>query len=85
MTELQTGRADQVGAEGGPTVAYSVKSAAQAAGSSRSEIYRLLAAGRLKAKKSGRKTLIPTGELHRWLNDLPDYVPQGAPQRAGAV
>jgi hypothetical protein len=35
-------------------------------------IYRELKAGRLKAKKLGRRTIIPEHEERAWLDSLPD-------------
>jgi hypothetical protein len=52
---------------------YSVDSLAKAADSSRSVVYEELAAGRLKAKKLGARTIIPADEARRWLQSLPDF------------
>lgn len=41
-------------------------------GISRSKAYEEIAAGRLKAKKCGSKTIIPYASGKAWLNDLPE-------------
>ena len=40
---------------------------------SRTAIYNALKDGTLSARKSGRRTLIPTGELQRYIVALPAY------------
>lgn len=54
------------------TLAYRPKGAAQAIGLSTSEIYNLLAQGRIRAKKHGTATLILRDELQRFLETLDD-------------
>ena len=39
-------------------------------GAGRSKLYEEMAAGRLKARKLGRRTLIETAELRRWIENL---------------
>lgn len=56
-------------------IAHSPKRAAVAIDSSQSEVYSLLQSGQLKAKKLGRRTLIPDAELRRLIDGLPDYQP----------
>jgi len=51
---------------------YSIPALAEAADVSRSKLYEELAAGRLKAKKFGSRTIIPADEAKRWLDSLPD-------------
>lgn len=41
-------------------------------GISRSKAYEEIAAGRLKAKKCGSKTIIPYASSEAWLNGLPE-------------
>ena len=41
-------------------------------GISRSKAYEEIAAGRLKAKKCGSKTIIPYASGEAWLNGLPE-------------
>jgi len=40
---------------------------------SRTAIYNALKDGTLSARKSGRRTLIPAGELQRYIDALPAY------------
>lgn len=47
-------------------------------GVSRAQAYRLLASGKLKAKKLGRNTYIEDAEDERFVRSLPDYVSQSA-------
>jgi len=56
-------------------LAYGVAEAARVAGIGRSTLYVALAAGELKARKCGRRTLIPADELRRYLTALPDARP----------
>ncbi|WP_181017837.1 helix-turn-helix domain-containing protein [Sneathiella aquimaris] len=42
------------------------------AGIGRTKLYQEIAAGRIVARKSGRRTLIPTSELEKWLESLPE-------------
>jgi hypothetical protein len=51
---------------------YSVPALAEAADVSRSKLYEEMAAGRLKAKKFGARTIITAEEAKRWLDSLPD-------------
>jgi excisionase family DNA binding protein len=55
------------------TLALTIADAVKASGCSRSSIYEALKRGELKARKAGRRTLIPTSELQRYLNELPEY------------
>ncbi len=48
-----------------------IKYASQAYGISRSELYRLLAAGLITAQKSGRSTLIDGDSLRAYVASLP--------------
>jgi hypothetical protein len=57
---------------------YSVPALAEAADVSRSKLYEEMAAGRLKAKKFGARTIIPADEARRWLDSLPDFTPEQA-------
>jgi excisionase family DNA binding protein len=52
-----------------------VNDAVKASGISRSRLYEALKAGNLKARKAGRRTLIETAELKRFVADLPKYDP----------
>jgi excisionase family DNA binding protein len=50
-----------------------VLEAAKMAGVGRSTIYQELASGRLKAKKLGRRTIVPEHALAEWMSSLPAY------------
>lgn len=52
-------------------IAYGVIEAARAAGVGRSTIYEEINAGRLTARKAGRRTLITRADLQAWLESLP--------------
>ncbi|AEP10755.1 helix-turn-helix domain-containing protein [Micavibrio aeruginosavorus] len=39
----------------------------------RTRLYEILANGEIKARKSGKKTLIEKSELERWVSTLPNY------------
>jgi excisionase family DNA binding protein len=56
--------------------AYRPAGAARRMGISRSQLYVELAAGRLKARKHGKCTLITATEIDRWLAELPQWEPQ---------
>lgn len=56
-------------------VAYSREDAARAAGLSEDEIDRAVRTGQLKAKKRGRRVLIPADALRTFIDDLPDWEP----------
>lgn len=56
------------------TLSYTVKQAVERTGYSRAWLYELLAAGKLQAKKDGRKTLILAHSLRNHLDSLPNYV-----------
>lgn len=53
-------------------LAYRPKTAAQIIGLSEREIYNLLTAGKIRAKKHGRAVLILRDELVRFLDQLED-------------
>ena len=52
-------------------LAYSPARAAEIAGRSVGRIFRLIAAGKLTARKDGNSTLIERDELARWIKSLP--------------
>jgi excisionase family DNA binding protein len=54
-----------------PRAALRVSEACSALAISRSKLYLELAAGRLRAVKCGRRTLIPVPEIKAWLEGLP--------------
>lgn len=51
--------------------AFTVAEVAEQGSMSRRQVYRLLKAGKLKARKSERKTLILRQDFENWLNSLP--------------
>ena len=51
--------------------AFTIPEAIQAAGIRRTAIYEEIKAGRLRAVKRGRRTLILAPDLRRWLSSLP--------------
>ena len=55
-----------------PRAALRVNEACTALSISRSKLYQELAEGRIRALKCGRRTLVPTDEITKWLNSLPD-------------
>ncbi len=54
-------------------LAYSIDDAVVRTPVSRSDLYRAMKRGDLKAKKSGRRTLILRDDLAAYLAQLPDY------------
>ena len=54
-----------------PRAALRVSEACSALAISRSKLYLELAAGRLRAVKCGRRTLIPVPSIKAWLDGLP--------------
>lgn len=54
-----------------PKLAYPPREAARLMGVSRATFYRELAAGRIAARKSGKRTLVLVEDIERWLESLP--------------
>jgi hypothetical protein len=52
-------------------LAYTIAALCQASGIGRTKIYDDLKAGRLHARKHGKRTLILADEARRWLESLP--------------
>jgi excisionase family DNA binding protein len=52
--------------------AYSIKSFCEAYEVGHDKVYEEIRTGRLRAKKMGRRTLIPVAEAERWLESLPE-------------
>ncbi|WP_264050423.1 helix-turn-helix domain-containing protein [Methylobacterium flocculans] len=52
-------------------LAFGIVQAAQVAGIGRSTVFEEINAGRLKARKAGRRTLILRDDLAAWLASLP--------------
>lgn len=57
---------------------FSVNDFCEWAGIGRTAAYAELKAGRLVARKFGRRTIIPVSEAEKWLNSLPPV--RGCPQ-----
>jgi excisionase family DNA binding protein len=58
-------------------IAMTIPEAVRASGVGRSTIYAELASGRLVARKLGRRTLVMSSELERWLESLPALKARG--------
>lgn len=52
-------------------LAYSVAEAVRLSGICRTVVYEEIKAGRLRARKLGRRTLILSEDMQRWLANLP--------------
>lgn len=57
-------------------LSYSIDEAAKKSGSGRTVLYEEIRAGRLRAVKRGRRTLILADDLRSWLNSLPTFKSQ---------
>lgn len=57
--------------EGRRRMALSVAEAAVEAGVGKDQVYAAIRDGRLKARKWGRRTLIPYDAFHRFIDELP--------------
>ena len=63
--------ADTRAAEEGWRLAYGIEEAAKVSGVGRSKVYEEIGAGRLIARKVGKRTIILAGDLNAWLKALP--------------
>ena len=52
-------------------LAHNIDEVSDVSGSGRTKIYEEIKAGRLKARKLGRRTLVLDHDLRDWLNSLP--------------
>jgi excisionase family DNA binding protein len=52
-------------------LAYSVAEACAVARAGRTSLYQAIKSGELVARKRGRRTVILSDDLHRWLDSLP--------------
>lgn len=57
-------------------LAYSIEEVTEVAPLGRDKVYAAINAGKLKAKKEGRNTVILAEDLREYLRSLPDYEPQ---------
>lgn len=55
-------------------ITVGIPDACRITGLARSSIYREIAAGRIKAVKAGKRTLLPMDSLRAWLASLPQSV-----------
>jgi len=62
----------------GQKLALSVDEAARRADTCRDKIYGAINAGKLRARKNGRRTLILASDLEAFLNDLPVLAPKSS-------
>ncbi len=58
--------------------AVSIADAVKIVGLGRTSLYAAIAAGKLKTRKSGRRTLVETAALRQFLEELPESVTQNA-------
>lgn len=56
-------------------IAHPIPDAAKISGQSRTRIYNLLSEGKLRAVKSGKRTLILAASLREYVASLPAYKP----------
>jgi len=54
-------------------MSYTIKEASSQLGIGTTRVYEEVRSGRLKAKKFGRRTLIPRTSLEEWINNLEDW------------
>jgi excisionase family DNA binding protein len=73
----------QSAAQANAPIAYTIRAAVWASGLSRSRIYELIAAGRIEARKEGRRTLIMAASLQRYLETLPTVQPRKVENAGG--
>lgn len=52
-------------------IAFTIDQAARATGIGRTAIFAAIKAGRLVARKNGRRTLIASSDLHQFVADMP--------------
>lgn len=52
-------------------IAVTIREACRITGLARSSVYREIAAGRIRAVKAGKRTLLPMSSLRKWLAELP--------------
>jgi excisionase family DNA binding protein len=55
-----------------PARAFSIQAFCRQYGVGRTKVYQEIKAGKLKAKKAGKRTLIQGDEAERWARELPE-------------
>lgn len=55
--------------------AFGIQAFCRQYGVGRTKVYQEIKAGKLKAKKAGKRTLIQEDEAERWANELPELRP----------
>ena len=59
-------------------LALTIEEAIEAGAGSRTKVYEAINAGKLRARKRGKRTIILADDLQKYLDDLPEYVPAKA-------
>lgn len=59
-------------------LAYPLPDFLKLAGIGRTKAYEEINAGRLKARKSGNRTIVLAADARAWLDDLPELAPKRA-------
>lgn len=65
------------------TLAYSIEAAAEVSQLGRTQLFEAIKEGKLKARKSGRRTIILREELNAFLHALPER-PLGGMKKSGS-
>ena len=65
-------------------VAYTIPEARKIMGIGTTRIYEEISAQRLRAKKAGKRTLIPADAIEEWLKNLPDFPARNTSKKQGA-
>jgi excisionase family DNA binding protein len=68
-------------AENTRKIALSIRECASLVGVGRTFLYNEIAAGRLVAKKAGRRTIVSKNDLNDWVSKLPDMTATGSQPR----
>ena len=63
----------------GTPIAYTIAEVCAEARAGRTAVYEAIKCGALIARKRGRRTIILSDDLHRWLDSLPAITPKTNP------